>query len=415
MRDARLHAHPMIEPLDYDLSPDKARDVLAGDALDVYGLLWKAAIATAAEGPAITRERLVIEVAPPDASAISTYLQARDQSVEDPGWLAILPAEGARLAEAQSAPLPIQVRKALDAMDTMLDAEGTRRRGQAICTPLVPMLGAPADWHLSVVDCSPAALQFDGLVEQMATQGVGRPSTFGDRIKQAVANDLIRQGEDGLAVGDYGAKVLDALARLPTDAIVDATFCAQLETQLAEVEQSPSLAGEVLSAFCKRALGIDTGLAAWLDALEIEGESLEEAMRRAERTLPPANSWDISTLPTGLDPLRLLRDPADAAQLRASFDALLAFADTAHWKALSPRGRAVRRVAALIEATPSANDSMLKKANADLVWRWWFDLGPMEAPLQSQELQAAQREVHPIVEQRKDEFVRLGTVLTTML
>jgi DNA topoisomerase IA len=53
MTKAHVQAHPMIEPLDYGLTPEAARDVLAGDALEVYGLLWNAALATLAEGPVV--------------------------------------------------------------------------------------------------------------------------------------------------------------------------------------------------------------------------------------------------------------------------------------------------------------------------------------------------------------------------
>lgn len=406
MSDARSLAHPMIEPLDFALTPEAASEVLAGDALAVYGLLWNAALATAAEGPAMRQEKLVFAVTPPEQGAITALLQARQQTVEDAGWIDILPMEDPRLGDAENAMFPPPLQAALDDGATTLDANGTQRRGPQECAPMLQHVGAPSTWSCKIVDRQ--ALQYDTLIEQMAANGVGRPSTFGGRLQQAVNNGLVTESAKGLVVGQYGQILLDALSKLPDSAVVNAAFCMQLETQLEEIERTPTTAGAVLMAFCERATGQATELATWLDGLEIEGESLDEALRRVAHRLPRADSWDHAALPFGINPRLLVRSPDEVAAVRSALDSLLAMPDTMRWKGLSARGRAVRRLAAITTVTPiQETKAWVAIASRDIVWRWWLDLGPDEVPFQVDELHAVEQEI-------KAAHQLQGTVLTDL-
>ncbi|WP_083788668.1 DNA topoisomerase [Paraburkholderia atlantica] len=407
MSDSRSLAHPMIEPLDYSLTPEKARSVLSGNALAVYSLLWKAALATMAEGPAIREQKLVLTASNPDADSITAFLQSRSQHLEEPGWLEILPSED-KPADPITVPLPELFQKTLNAAPTQLEKDGSRSRGPDACAPSVALLGATSTWACEIVAAVPESLRYDSMIEQMAANGVGRPSTFAGRLQSAIKNDVVTDSEGGLTVGALGRTILGALSLLPEAAIVNAKYCSDLEAKLEEVESDSSKAGSVLSEFCERAVGCGTGLAVWLDELLIEGESLNEAMRRAANTLPPADSWGDAMLPLGIDPLRLVARPELAEAARAELDTMLAAADVAQWKALSPRARSIHRLATITSACPDADTAeWAARCSRDVVWRWWIDLGPNDLPLKLHELRAAEGDVSLVTEQRAGELAAL--------
>lgn len=407
MGEARTHAHPMVEPLDYSFTPEAAESVLAGDALLVYQLLWKAALATVTEGPAIREDQLVLTLTSPGPEPTTIYLQAPSQQVVDQGWLEILPME-ACLADADERSFPQSLQAVSDATAYQLDAKGTRRRGPEACEPLLRHIGAPAMWTCEVVTESPTRLKYDTLIGEMAASGVGRPSTFGGRLQQAVANDLVREEADGLAVGQRGRTLLQALSQLPNGAAITAMYCADLESQLEEVERDSATAGAVLSEFCERVLGQGTQLAAWLDAVEIDGETMDEAMRRASQTLPMAESWEHATVPSGINPRYLAYAPNEAMAARAALDAMLAMADPGRWKSLSPRARAVRRLAMItLFGQRSSLAAWAMLCSRDLVWRWWLDLGPDEAPFREEELRAVEHEVKAVSEKNSADWAEL--------
>lgn len=407
MSDSRSLAHPMIEPLDYSLTPETARSVLSGNALAVYSLLWKAALATMADGPAVREQKLVLTASNPDADSITAFLQSRSQRIEESGWLEILPTED-KPTDSITVPMPELFQASLDAAPTKLEADGTRMRGPDACAPSVELLGAPRDWVCEIIEDVPAPLSYDAMIEQMAAYGVGRPSTFGGRLQSAIKNGLVADGEGSLTVGALGQTILEALSLMPETAVVNAKYCWDLEAKLEEVESDSSKTGSVLAEFCERALGSSTGLVAWLDELVIEGESLNDAMRRAANTLPPADSWSDAVLPFGIDPLRLIAHPEQAEAARSELDALLAAADIARWKALSPRARSVRRLATIASACPDVDTAeWAARCSRDVTWRWWIDLGPNELPLQVHELRAAKGDVSLVTEQQAEELPAL--------
>ncbi|MCZ2903319.1 hypothetical protein [Burkholderia thailandensis] len=407
MSDSRSLAHPMIEPLDYSLTPETARSVLSGNALAVYSLLWKAALATMAEGPAIREQKLVLTASNPDADSITAFLQSRSQRIEEPGWLEILPSED-KPADSITIPFPELFQTTLDAAPTRLEKDGSRSRGSDACAPSVALLGAPTTWTCEIVEVVPESLRYDSMIEQMAANGVGRPSTFAGRLQSAIKNDVVTDSESGLTVGALGQTLLKALSLVPEADTVNAKYCSDLEAKLEEVESDSSKAGSVLSEFCERAVGSSTGLAAWLDGLVIEGESLNDAMHRAANTLPLADSWGDAVLPFGIDPLRLVARPEQAEAARSELDGMLAAADIARWKALSPRARSIRRLATIASACPYVNTAeWAARCSRDVVWRWWIDLGPSDLPLQVHELRAAEGDMSLVTEQRAGELAAL--------
>jgi hypothetical protein len=412
MSDSRSRAHPMIEPLDYSLTPEKARSALSGNALAVYSLLWNAALATMAEGPAIREQKLVLTASNPTEDSITAFLQSRSQRIEEPGWLEALPSED-KPADSITVPLPELLQTTLESLPTRLEADGSRSSSPNACAQFVALLGEPASWTCEIVEDFPEPLQYDGMIEQMAANGVGRPSTFGGRLQLAIENDLVVDGEDGLTVGDRGQTILKALSLLPDAAVINAAFCSEFEAKLEEVELEPSKAGTVLTEFSERALGSSTGLAGWLDDLSIQGESLNEAIRRAANSLPRADSWGEVVLPFGIAPLRFVARPEQAQTARSELDAMFAASDIPRWKALSPRGRAVRRVAAIAAADTGLDvSSWAARCSRDVAWRWWIDLGPDEVPLRIDELRAVESEVRVVTEQQGAKLAALYVQVT---
>jgi hypothetical protein len=318
---------------------------------------------------------------------VTAYLQARAYVVVDGGWGGLLPDEAARLM-GDGAEFSAALRDRLDAIPAALDGHGGRRRGDAACAALLGLFAEPATWRCATVERR-TALRCDGVLERMAANGVGRPSTFAGRLRAALDNQVVADSADGIVVGAHGRALLAALAALPPEERVDARYSNELEQALLDVERTPALAGQVLASFSRRATGIVPPLAAWLDGLAIDGESLEQVIHRAEMALPAAVSWDGDMVPGGLLPSRLARRHEDAAALRAALDAFLADPDRDAWRRLRPRDRAVRRLAALASLHRTVEpESALRLGNRDIVWRWWLDLGPGEAPVEAYELDA---------------------------
>lgn len=412
-----ISAHPMLEPLDYDLTPEAASGSLRGELLDLYSILWNAGLATAMDGPALRKEELVIQLTSP-AGAGSTDSMLAFQTVGircvDPGWGALLPSEITKV-QVHDAVIGTAFPEILDTQLAMcgppqLDAAGRRVRGVTQCQGLNALADSTDTWQVNVAQIHDPSLSLDVLVERMAENGIGRPSTFADRLTAALENDLIRDTDDErLAVGEYGKTVLAALAALPAETIISAQFSAELESALCDIETDPSLAGWALRQFCMRVLGIDPALADWLDELVIEGESLNEALARAEARLPPANSWNSFAMPSGMSPERLVNDPEAACKVREEIDQLLAAPNRDHWRRFTPKRRAASRLAALGLADHAfSSDGLAERAARDITLRWWIDLAPNENPLSDTELDEARTTVLAFDADIKTQFIELA-------
>ena len=392
----RPSAHPILEPLDYALTPEIAATRLQGDDLAVYTLLWNAALATAMDGPALRVEHLSLALRCANAPDADFGMQLRSSQVacQDPGWGQLLASEqrcAQTSADEFAASFAPQIAQALAATGPgQLDAAGRRRRGDSACAPAAQLLGNPCDWSVDAVMLRDPALRMDQLIEQMAQHGIGRPSTYADRLAAALENDLIEDDGARLRVGQYGQTLLRHLDGTAPLARVDAAFSADLEQQLAAIETLPARAGEVLGVFIERALGQQSALTAWLDALLVDGESMSDTAARVEMMLPATNGWKAFHLPAGLAPENLVRDAVRASQLREDLDTALAAPDRAGWRQASPRGRAAARLC-MLEAHPAfpGGDDLLMHSARDIALRWWIDLAPDEARLNAADLAQA--------------------------
>jgi hypothetical protein len=397
MTAERISAHPILEPLDYELTPEAASKLIGPEQLHIYELMWNAGIATAMDGPALRQEILEISITQPTSDQPPAQelilLAAQTQCIEK-GWGVLLPSEipcaFSNYVSLDDSFPEIITNSLGSATKAFLDQNGCRVRSAEQCISITSLLNNSQEWAADVVEISPRGLTIDLLIETMADHGVGRPSTYADRLFTAIKNDLIIDTSDRLQVGEYGQQVLDLLAKLEPSAIIDATFNAELECALCAIESDPSTAGSVLRNFCKRSLDESTELVNWLDELVIDGESFGKSIARSEASLPPANSWDFFALPEGLSPERLAKLPEKAIAMRNELDLTLAAADKQRWKKFSARQRAAIRLAAFM--TSNCKEITLDISNMaarDLVLRWWIDLGPHESPISGEEVDTA--------------------------
>lgn len=392
-------AHPMIEPLDYQLTPELAAERMGGQDLALYSLVWRAAVATLAEGPVLVETVIDLVAgtgAEPSATDVRLRIQGLDPlypSGEDGSWGLLLPEEvvaQARLEGLTGQALPAALREAIDALGTgQLDAQGRRVHDDAACAPVKALLGTPSTWR-AVIRPGSEVYGYDRLLHDMAAEQVGRPSTYASGIESALGSELLDcEVEDAhLVLTSAGEKLLQrvaASASQETGGKVDADFSRDLALALEAIERDPRLAGATLRRFSQRALGVEaTALADWLDALEIEGESLDEALARAERSLPVADSWETVQLPEGLNPKAFGADSDALLQAREQLDHHLATPDRRTWQRLDGRQRAARRLRVLSQQ--GRLETWIAAASRDLLLRWWIDLSPQEPALKEAEV-----------------------------
>lgn len=406
-------AHPALEPLDYQLSPEKAAHTMQGDLLAVYSLLWSAAVASSVDGPALRQQLLDVRLFAGDKSEHDIpdlLLQAVQEHCVESGWRQLLTSEGG-LADSEAS---VFLQPFAPALSTAIDEIGVAQRGpmgtrfhsMQACTGLTTLLPSTEHWRASKVVVHKAALSLDQLIEQMAQRGVGRPSTFASTVQRALRNELIAHDGEHLHIGGRGREILDDMARHSQIGALDASYSEDLEAALKNVEQDAASAGTVLDAFTQRALGQTCSLSGWLDGLMIEGESLSQAMARADACLPSANSWEAQRLPSGLSPQLLTREPECAARVRESVDRALAHGDHLGWKRLSARERAACRTAVLELCDGQVGVEWPVLVSRDIAWRCWVDLGPDQAPFNDHDLRAARQRI-----ERLPEDVRMQVTL----
>ncbi|MHC8294228.1 hypothetical protein [Pseudomonas sp. LB3P58] len=402
MTSHHTSAHPMLEPLDYRLTPKVAAATLDGDLLQVYQLLWNAAVASAMDGPALRQQLLEIRLQPVGHTPDSTpdlLLQAVQEICIDPGWRELLPGEGALAQNGFTSflyPFPANLNCMLEALPPgQRGTAGTRLHGPQACIGLRSLLPEVSQWRVSKVNLTPG-LGMDQLLGQMAENAVGRPSTFASSLQRAMKNDLIVAKGECLEVGELGRWILDDVALHPQVGALSAAYSQDLDAALKNVESDQAQAGRVLNEFSRRALGQATELADWLDELVIDGESLTQALSRAEARLPSANSWEAVSLPSGLAPRLLTRHHGEAIALREEIDGLFAQADHSQWIRFSARQRAACRTAALQLCEAHSTERWPALVCRDIAWRSWVDLGPEEAPFDTQDLHAAHQHIQAL-------------------
>ncbi|KOY02363.1 hypothetical protein [Pseudomonas nunensis] len=414
-------AHPMLEPLDYQMTPKIAAATLEGDLLQVYQLLWSAAVASAMDGPALRQQLLEIRLQPAanlPESVRPLALQAAQEVCIDPGWRELLPGEGTLGKDRFTPflyPFPANLDHALQALPAgQKGKDGARLYSAEACAGLKTLLSNVSQWQVSRINLTPG-LGMDQLLDQMAARAVGRPSTFAGSLQRAIRNDLIVAKGDRLEVGELGRRILDDIALHSEVDTLGAAYSSDLDLALMTVESDPSLAGSVLNEFSLRALGQSVPLADWLDDLMIEGESFTQALARAEARLPSVNSWDAVNLPSGLAPPLLTRQPEAASALREEIDGLLAQADHLQWRRFSSRQRAACRTVVLQLCEAHSAEQWQTQVCRDIAWRYWVDLGPEEMPFDTEDLQAARQFIQVLPDEIRTRLMHQADTAQTLI
>lgn len=393
MTNRRISAHPILEPLDYKITPEIAASFLSSEELEVYDLLWKAGLSTGLDGPAVRFEHVTVRIETTDGAPF--FLRMSQASILEFGWGELLPTEVEKFVQSDPrlfAPFPEEFLKGIEQSGpSTLNAEGGRFRGSNQMTSLTEALPPPRDWKTEVCLKSRKAATLDSVLPEMETNGIGRPSSFAERLQAAIESGLIQETEGLLSTGEYGRKILDLLEKLEPSSVVGVKFSSDLQRALSSIESDPSLAGRVLDTFCQRAVGQTTQLSDWVDSIVLEGECLTQALERANSTLPPATGWKGIEVASGLTPDNFLEDIESAEVFRQEVDKLLAGEDIQAWRKLSSRERAAVRFLAICPSAPKdirIEDFHL--ASRDILLRWWIDLSPTELPFTRKEMSVAQ-------------------------
>lgn len=273
----RSYAHPMLEPINYNLDPTQASQYFSGDELKIYNLLWHAAVATHVEGP-VVREHSLFAPLPINATLCANWTE-----LLEPGWTLFLPQE------------PIDA--------TNVSYRSSTNTNQAL-TPFTPSYTPDLLLHrqlkkdlllsinqatskgVSVKEILPIKLTYSNLLQQMANFKVARPSTYASRLEATIKNGLLGEDNGTIYLTANGCNILEKIAQLPTDEQLNKNTSYAIEKAIDEIEKNPKKSGAYLNDFCEKILNKPSSLSTWIDALVIEGETLQEISDRAYTVCP---------------------------------------------------------------------------------------------------------------------------------
>lgn len=259
------HAHPMLEPTNYDLDPKAASNYLNGNQLKVYELLWRSAFATNLDGPVIRFHQLSKEV----SEKVSLRLNWKEML--EPGWSDLIPIKfaGECFEEGvffnyKNIPLviPKYNKNCLFSNSEIQSIDFSVSDG--------------ANIHIHVKAAPQKSLTYSSLIDQMVAYKVARPSTYANALNSVIKNDLLFEDGNSLFVSSSGASIHEKILKLPEKEQLNCNFSYDVETAIEKIEQSSSDAGSLLNQFCQQLFNCDTGLAKWIDELELDANSFLE-------------------------------------------------------------------------------------------------------------------------------------------
>lgn len=260
------NAHPMLEPLNYNLDPEAASNFLEGDQLKVYELLWRASLATNLEGP-VTRSH---QLSMPVSNAVSLCLKW--QELLEPGWHCLIPT--CSVGESIDSP-PF-----LNYEDIPPVIPQYNKNYLFPNSPIKQInFSVTKDANLTVqVKSSPQkCLTYSSLLDNMVMYKVARPSTYANALNSVIKNNLLLKDGNALFLTSHGESIYEKISKLADKEQLNSSFSYEVETAIEKIEQNSSEAGGLLNQFCQQLFSCDTGLAKWIDELEIDGKILVNA------------------------------------------------------------------------------------------------------------------------------------------
>jgi hypothetical protein len=269
------HAHPMLEPLNYDLDPVTASSFMDENHLKVYELLWRASIATNLEGP-VTRThqfRMVV------SDKVSLCLKW--QELLEPGWSSLISTNfGGEYFSASSC----------FSYEDMPSIIPEYNKNHLFSSSQIQHINftVPESANITVqVKTVPQKnLTYSSLIDKMVAYKVARPSTYANALNSVIKNDLLLKKGSSLYLASHGEAIYEKISMLPDQEKLNCNFSYEVETAIEKIEQNSNESGSLLNQFCQQLFNCDTGLAKWIDDLEIDGQILINTEANSRLAVP---------------------------------------------------------------------------------------------------------------------------------
>lgn len=268
-------AHPMLEPLNYDLDPETASSVLDGNHLKVYELLWRASIATNLEGP-VTRTHQLSTIV---SDRVSLCLKW--QELLEPGWSSLISIDfsGKYFGETSYLSyeyLPVGIpqynKNCLFSSSKIQHLNFT--------------ISEDANINIQVKASPQKYLTYSSLLDNMVAYKVARPSTYANALNSVIKNEFLLNDGSFFYLTSHGEAVYEKISSLPDKEQLNCNFSYEVETAIEKIEQNSNEAGSLLNQFCQQLFKCDTGLAKWIDDLEIAGPILINSDANSSLVVP---------------------------------------------------------------------------------------------------------------------------------
>ncbi|WP_133140273.1 DNA topoisomerase [Legionella genomosp. 1] len=269
------HAHPMLEPLNYDLDPETASSFLDGNHLKVYELLWRAAIATNLEGP-VTRAHQLRTIVSDKLSLCLKW-----QELLEPGWSNVISTDFSGVYFGATSYLSYE-----DMPFAIPKYNKNCLFSSSKIQHIVFTISEDANITVQVKTPPQKYLTYSSLLDSMVAYKVARPSTYAKALNSVVKNELLLKDGSFLYLASNGAAVYEKISSLPDKEQLNCNFSYEVETAIEKIEQNSNEAGNLLNQFCQQLFKCDTGLAKWIDDLEIDGQILVNSDANSSLAVP---------------------------------------------------------------------------------------------------------------------------------
>ena len=257
------HAHPMLEPTNYDLDPDAASNFFSENQFKVYELLWRSSVATNLDGPVIRTHQLRNTV----SDKISLRLNWKEML--EPGWYHFISTNFSDECFGDSAYF------SYESMPSVIPKYNKNCLFSNSNIQHIDFVVSEDDnISIQVKEAPKKSLTYSSLLDQMVTYKVARPSTYANALNSVIKNNFLLKDGHFLYLASYGEVIYEKMSKLPDQEKINCTFSYEVETAIEKIEENPTEAGSLLNQFCQQLFKCDTGLAKWIDDLEIDGQIL---------------------------------------------------------------------------------------------------------------------------------------------
>lgn len=273
-------AHPMLEPIDYEIDPESAKSYLSGNQLKIYSLLWNAAFATYIEGPVIRKHSLSVCLTP----KVNLYLKWSEML--ESGWATYIPLEcneNYRIIDGGMIPsfIPRYNENELSKINASTTIAFCVLEDNAIKTAIKKKIEKKID--------------YSNLILKMAEKKVSRPSTCASRLMLLEKNGLIEENSKIISLTQKSKHLLELISRKPSNERVNAELSFEIESAARSIERDQSIAAGSLDYFCRTLFNKPTGLADWLHNLKIQEETTgTDFVEPINTTISSAENSDIT-------------------------------------------------------------------------------------------------------------------------